>query len=63
MVSMVTSSKSLALCGDIMLVFSFGLTSVALLSAGSFWIGGAFAFPAIRQAYVLVVPRLRRQQG
>jgi hypothetical protein len=59
--SQLTDNKSVALAGDIMLAVSFGLTSVMLLRAGSIWIGIAFAFPAIRQVYVLVAPWLRRR--
>jgi len=60
--SQFTGSKSLALWGDIMLAVSFGVTSAILLHARSYWVGGAFAFPAIRQVYVLVVPKLRGSQ-
>jgi hypothetical protein len=59
----ITGSKPLAFWGDIMLVVSFGVTAALLLRARSFWIGAAFAFPAIRQAYVLVVPKFRRAKG
>ncbi len=58
--SQFTGSKSLGLWGDIMLAISFGITSVMLLRAKSYWVGGAFAFPAVRQVYVLVAPRYRR---
>lgn len=61
-ISQFTGSKSLALWGDIMLAVSFGLTSAILLYGRSYWIGGAFAFPAIRQVYLLVVPKLRGSQ-
>ncbi len=59
-VGVLTRSKSLALWGDIMLAVSFGLTSVVLLYFGSTWIGIAFAFPAIRQAYVLLAPSVKQ---
>ncbi len=55
----VRHSKFIALCGDIMLAVSFGATSAILLYAKSYWVGAAFAFPAIRQIYVLMAPRLR----
>ena len=58
--SLLSNNKKLALWGDIMLAVSFGLMSAVLLHARSFWVGSAFAFPAIRQTYVLVAPRLRR---
>jgi len=57
-----TGKEVFALLGDIMLVISFGLTSLLLLRAGLYWIGAAFAFPAVRQLYVLVTPRLRGSQ-
>ena len=44
---------------DIMLAVSFAVSSGMLIQAGSYWIGAAFAFPAIRQAYVLVKPQPR----
>lgn len=61
--SQFTGNKSFALWGDIMLAVSFGLSSAILLHARSYWIGGAFALPAIRQVYVLLVPRLRGPQN
>jgi hypothetical protein len=55
----VRHSKLIALCGDIMLAVSFGATSAILIYAKSYWLGGAFAVPAIRQIYVLLAPRFR----
>ena len=43
--------------GDVMLSISFGLSSLAFFILGHIWMGIAFAFPALRQAYVLVAAR------
>lgn len=54
--SLFTRSRSLGLWGDVMLAVSFGVSSAVLIAEKSYWIGGAFAIPAVRQIYVLVKP-------
>jgi len=53
LISEITHSKNIGLWGDVMLSVSFGLSASVFFDTGHTWIGAAFAFPAIRQAYVL----------
>ena len=61
--SLVTKNLMVGWWGDIMLAVSFAVSSAMLIQARSYLIGAAFAFPAIRQAYVLVKPSLRNKQS
>jgi hypothetical protein len=60
--SLFLRSKSLGLLGDGMLAISFGFTAFLLVQAKHFWTGAAFAFPALRQAYVLRPARFRKNE-
>src|SRR5665213_380833 len=51
--SLVSKNRNVGLWGDVMLAVSFGVSSGMLIHERSYWIGAAFAFPAMRQAYVL----------
>ena len=57
--SLVRKNKALGFWDDVMLAVSFGVSSVMLIADRSYWIGAAFAFPAVRQIYVLIAPRLQ----
>ncbi len=61
--SLVRKDKALGFWGDVMLAVSFGVSSGMLIADRSYWIGAAFAFPAVRQIYVLIEPRLRGQKA
>jgi hypothetical protein len=55
--SLLSKNRNVGLWGDVMLALSFAATSGMLIQARSYWIGAAFAFPAIRQTYVLLKGR------
>jgi hypothetical protein len=59
-ISLFTRNESTAFWGDLMLALSFGVTSGMLIKGGSLWMGAAFAFPAVKQLYVLAAPRLAK---
>jgi hypothetical protein len=57
----ITRNRYLALWGDVMVAFTFCLIAVLLLYFKSYWMGGAFAFTAIRQTYFLLAPLFDRK--
>jgi hypothetical protein len=55
--SLLNKDRNVGLWGDVMFAVSYAVTSGMLIQARSYWIGIAFAFPAMRQTYVLFKAR------